>query len=270
MTESDKASERATLLLKLGRLLAPVDELAEETQPPTNAEYRVVAASLGPDIDRWAREVGNFTTFGEAVFQQEYNDIVREPYNLRHQLSVLAHRGGNGLDKQQSLKTMLSACKQLTLLSINLVPIEWTARLHESRTPFSVYLKSHDAISTAKRRVHYFDRYLDMEFFHLYMRGLDRNLEVRLVTTKGKANFGVTNVLPVSRLAAAEFRDYKLIECQPADLHDRNLRIDDTVFFLGTSIKDAGTQPTNFSPADSSLSGHAVLDGIIAKGTVIT
>src|SRR3954463_15298963 len=43
----------------------------------------------------------------------------------------------------------------------------------------------------------------------------------------------------------------ELIECLPTDLHDRNLRIDDTVFFLGTSIKDAGTQPTNFSPADS-------------------
>ena len=35
------------------------------------------------------------------------------------------------------------------------------------------------------------------------------------------------------------------------------------------AIKDAGTQPTNFSPADSTPAGHAVLDGIMAKGTVI-
>ena len=74
----------------------------------------------------------------------------------------------------------------------------------------------------------------------------------------------------VSRLAAREFGNYHLIECLPADLHDRNLRIDDTVFFLGTSIKDAGTQPTNFSPADSTAAGHATLDGIMAKGTSIS
>jgi hypothetical protein len=53
-------------------------------------------------------------------------------------------------------------------------------------------------------------------------------------------------------------------------LHDRNLRIDDAVFFLGTSIKDAGTQPTNFTPANSTPTGHAVLDGIMAKGTLIS
>ena len=82
-------------------------------------------------------------------------------------------------------------------------------------------------------------------------------------------SFGVTNVLPVSRVAAGEFTNYQLIECLPADLHDRNLRVDDTVFFLGTSIKDAGTHPTNFSPADSTIAAHAVLDGIMAKGTVI-
>jgi len=56
-----------------------------------------------------------------------------------------------------------------------------------------------------------------------------------------------------------QFINYRLIECLPTDLHDRNLWIDDAVFFLGTSIKDAETQPTNFSPADSTAVGHAVL-----------
>jgi hypothetical protein len=74
----------------------------------------------------------------------------------------------------------------------------------------------------------------------------------------------------VGRTAAGEFTNYQLIECLPSDLHDRNLRIDDAVFFLGTSIKDAGTQPTNFSPADSTVAVHTVLDGIMTKGTVVT
>jgi hypothetical protein len=52
MTEKDKSAQRSTLILQLGRVLAPVDELAEKTPPPPTAEYQVVAASLGPDCDR--------------------------------------------------------------------------------------------------------------------------------------------------------------------------------------------------------------------------
>ena len=89
------------------------------------------------------------------------------------------------------------------------------------------------------------------------------------MTIRGNATYGVTNVLPVSRLFAKEFANYKLIECVHADLHDRNLRVDDTVFFLGPSIKDAGTLPTNFAPGDSSAKGHGILDGIIKKGTEV-
>jgi len=270
MTEQDKAAQRSTLILQLGRVLAPVDDLVEKTPPPNTAEYQMVAAALGPDLDCWAREVDQFITVGDSRFQHEFNEITRAPYNLRGSLGDIARESGDAAGKQTSLRDQLSKCKQATLEAIQRVPIEWTARLHEAKSPYSVYLKIRDAIGTAKGRVHYFDRYLDTEFFHLFMRDLSRTLEVRLVTTKGKASFGVANVLAVSRVAAGEFTNYQLIECLPADLHDRNLRVDDMVFFLGTSIKNAGSQPTNFSPADSTAGGHAVLDGIMAKGTVIS
>ena len=39
-----------------------------------------------------------------------------------------------------------------------------------------------------------------------------------------------------------------------------------TIFFLGTSIKDAGKHPTNFAPSDSTAAGHAILDSIVSKG----
>jgi hypothetical protein len=270
MTEKDKAAQRSTLIFQLGKLLAPLFELAERTPPPTAAEYQIAAARGIPDSQRWNAEVDEFATVGGYRFGHLVNDIVREPHNLLHVLPDWTKTNPDDASRQATLRERLAQCRQLALEAIDRVPIEWTARLHEAQTPFSVYLKIRDAIGTAKRRVHYFDRYLDTEFFHLYLRDLDRGLEVRLVTTKGKTSFGVTNVLPVSRLAAGEFANYQLIECLPADLHDRNLRIDDRVFFLGTSIKDAGTQPTNFSPGDSTTAGHAVLDGIMGKGTVIT
>ena len=270
MAGQDKAAQRSTLILQLGRVLAPVDQLAEMNSPPSNAEYQIVAASLGPDFDRWMNEVSTFVAFGTARFVDVYNEISQERYALLKALGTIARAQSEPSAKQNSLRTQLSAHKQKILEAIDRVPIAWAARIHEAQTPFSVYLAIRDAISTAKRRVHYFDRYVDTDFFHLYLRDLSRAMEIRLVTTKGKANFGVTNVLPVSRVAAGEFSDYKLIECEPADLHDRNLRIDDSVFFLGTSIKDAGTHPTNFSPADSSVRGHGVLDSIMQKGTIVT
>ncbi len=211
-----------------------------------------------------------FITFGDYRFGHLGAEITREPHNLMHEMPGMARGIADDASRQSSLRDRLKACSDLTLAAIDLVPIEWTARLHEAQTPFSVYLKIRDAIGSAKRRVHYFDRYLDTEFFYLYMRDLGRSLEVRLVTTEGKPSYGVTNVLSLSRVVAREFTNYQLIQCSPVDLHDRNLRIDEIVFFLGTSIKDAGTQPTNFSPADSTAAGHAVLDGIMMKGTVKT
>lgn len=269
MTERDKAAQRSTLIFQLGKLLAPLYELAEKTPPPPPADYQIAAARGIPDSQRWNSEVDEFATVAGYRFGHLVNDIAQGPHNLLHALPDWAKTNADDASRQTTLRDRLNQCRQITLEAIDRVPIEWTARLHEAQTPFSVYLKIRDSIGTAKRRVHYFDRYLDTEFFHLYMRDLNRGLEIRLVTTKGKASFGVGNVLPVSKLAAGEFTNYQLIECLPADLHDRNLRIDDTVFFLGTSIKDAGTQPTNFSPADSTPAGHGVLDAIMAKGSVV-
>jgi hypothetical protein len=263
----DKAAQRSTLILQLGMLLAPLNEMAKRTPPPTAEEYRIAAARGILDFQRWKTEVGKFATVGGVQFAHEVNDILHWPGGLLNALSEWARINADDSSRQNDLRDRLEQYCQLTLAAIDRVPIEWAARLHEAQTPFSVYLKIRDAIGTAKRRMHYFDRYLDTEFFHLYLRDLNRGLEVRLVTTNGRASYGVTNVLSVSRVAAREFTNYRLIECQPADLHDRNLRIDDTVFFLGTSIKDAGTQPTNFSTADSTAAGHGVLDGIMGKGT---
>jgi len=271
MAEQSKAAQRSTLILQLGRLLAPIYELAERSAPPTSVDYRVTAASFRPDLDKWNNgSVAPFVIVGGYRFGHEQDDIVHELYLLAGALATFAREPGDPAAIQLSLRDRLKRCQEVTLEAIERVPIEWEARLFESRTPFTVYMHIRDAINTAKTRVHYFDRYLDTDFFHLYLRNLARTLQIRLVTTQGNATFGVSNVRAVSALAGVEFSDYKLIECHHSDLHDRNLRIDDQVFFLGPSINAAGTHPTNFSPTDSSAAAHAVLDAIIAKGSVIT
>lgn len=257
------------MIFQLGTLLAPVLELTKQSPPPASA-YRIAAARGIPDCERWSsQEVRRFTAFDEYHFQHLEADIVREVHNLFYELPELA-KDHDDAARQATLAQKYQRCRNIALAAIDQVPIEWVARIHESRTPFSVYLRIRDAVATAKRRVHYFDRYLDRTFFDIYLRELDRALEVRLITTKGDSKYGVTNVLPLSRLVAGEFADYRLIETTAAELHDRNLRVDDHVFFLGTSAKNAGVQPTNFAPADNTPSGQAVLDQIVSAGTVIS
>jgi hypothetical protein len=269
MTESDKAAERSTLTLQLGRLFAPIHVVKKPT-PPTSTEYQVAAARFTPDLERWEVKAHRFVIVSGVEFGHELDDITRGPREVWMSLARLAK--DTALDpaaKQLQLSALLNQYETQTITAIHQVPIEWSARLLDEQTPFSTYLKIHDAIGTARHRLHYFDRYLDSDFYRLYLRDIDRALEIRLVTTKGNTNYGVVNVLAVSRLAAQEFSNYQLRECSPSDMHDRNLRIDDMIFFLGASVKEAGSYPMNFSPSDSTPHGHQVLDGILAKGVVV-
>ena len=108
------------------------------------------------------------------------------------------------------------------------------------------------------------DRYLN-EAPSINLRGADRSLEIRLVTTRGNHHYGITNVVHVSRLAGLEFAVFKLLECAPQDLHDLNLLIDDHNLLSGDKHKGRRQHPTNFAPSDSTAAGHAILDSIVSK-----
>ena len=82
-------------------------------------------------------------------------------------------------------------------------------------------------------------------------------------------NYGVGAVSPVSILAAQEFTSFQLIQVNPSDLHDRNLRIDDQIFTLGPSVDRAGMALTNFGPTESTDNAHSEFDRIISIGRVI-
>jgi hypothetical protein len=253
--------------------MAPIFELADRSTPPKPAEFRVAAARLKAEFsNKFNGELRRFMTLGETPFDREAKDIRNAVIALVKELEKMAEFAQLSPDEmQKELRVKaLPRCRKVTLNVIDTMPIEWTPQLLESQTPLTVYLKLCDAIGTATTRVHYLDRYLNVDFHPLYLRHIDRSIEIRLVTTAGNNNYGVANVRAESRLAQAEFASYQLIQVNAADMHDRNLRIDDTIFYLGPSVSHAGNHPTNFSPADSSPSAHAILDGIIAHGSVVT
>lgn len=271
MSDQDKVAERDTLILQLGLLLKSITVLADKSSPPNSTEYRVAVATFRQDFARWRAEAGQFAVVGGVEFGHELQDIVLGPKRLVGEIANLAK--ASSMDdnaKQAELRNFIKQCQKDTLDAINQVPIALEPELFAAGTPFSTYLKIRDAMGTATRRIHYFDRYLDANFFPLYLRDKDRSLEIRLVTTHGKADCGVVNVTAVSQLVGQEFTDYQLVESQPSKLHDRNLRIDDNIIHLGPSVSDAGQQPTNFTLADNSPSAHAILDDLITNGTIVT
>jgi hypothetical protein len=267
---SEKAAERTSLILHFGMLIAPIKALAFRSAPAAGLEYRIVEAKLYPDLQAWVRESQQFARIGDYTFSIEINRVIEIAKGIVRQTGHLAEFFPEDDQKrQESLQRYVLKCEKDIVDAIDKIPIEWKSQLLAAGTPLSTHLKIADAISTAHSRVHYFDRYLDPDFFPLYLRFLDRSVEVRLITTRGNAKFGVQAVSAVASLAAQEFGDFHLIELSPRDMHDRNLRIDQRVFHLGASTNDAGNKPTNFALADSSDSANSILDGMIANGTVV-
>jgi hypothetical protein len=149
------------------------------------------------------------------------------------------------------------------------IPVEWEPEIFAANTPFTAYMKIKDVILTASSKMYYFDRYLRADFFDLFLRNIDRNIEIRLVTTRGNGQFGTSGVRAVSEIARQEFHDYQLIEVKPGELHDRNLIVDSTVFSLGPGVDRAGFALTNFGPSDSSAMAQAEFARIIGVGTIV-
>ena len=266
MPPPDKAAQRTQLVMHLGRLLARAHALASALSVPDPTEYRVAAATYNVDLARWRNDAAAFCVVGGVTFGLELDEILSEVSNFFRTLAGLAGEPQvDDVKKRAYLREQLTRVEQRTIYAIDAVPITWEARLFQERTPFSASMSIGDAILTARTHVHYFDRYLSADIFPVYLRNLGRDVSIRLITTSGNSKYGVQNLLPLAKLAAQEFADFQLLECDPTDMHDRNLRVDDKVFFLGPSVSAAGKYPTNFAPADSTVAGHAILDAIVSR-----
>jgi hypothetical protein len=262
----DKPQQKNRLIMEFGMMLAPLKDLAAQQTPPKQVDYiRSLAPFEGvPSV--WADHAHEFAR-GMGTIE----------HNLVHLfgsgLMGLRHDVGDPVTDLGKLQRKLWAAivwlEDRFLKLIDIVPLDWELSLSGGQTPFTFYMHVLDAVSTARNRLHYFDRYLKSEFYELYLRNLDRNLKICLVTTAGNQNYGVRAVTAVSDLFKQEFTNYRLIEVTPQDMHDRNLRIDDLVFTLGTSATDAGRQPTHFGPIGNTQAAHQTLDALIAGGTLI-
>jgi hypothetical protein len=275
MNIEDKPREKSNLIMNFGILIQPLEELAQRKSAPEIMEYKYTYAKVGAGIKDFSEQVKYFVTFGEMWYQTEY-------YKIQSRLNVLNNTNLNNKEKRTNIeleqlhrkfKNNLETLKSYIIDQIDQVPIDWNSKLYEANTPFTTHMRILEVISSARNRIDYIDRYLRPDFFYLYLAYLDKNIKIRLVTTEGKYtikdDFGVKGVEHVSKLFSQEFSNYQLIEFDQNDYHDRNLRIDDNIFFLGTGTDKAGKYPTNFGLIDSTPKEHQDLDDFISKGKII-
>lgn len=272
--KNEKAHQRDQLIYAFGVLMQPFEELASSAVLPSPSDYRIAIAKVRAGDNAWrVKYVKPFTTLAhDVMLHDEFNQISHVPERLWRSMQNFIHDPVLQRDQiHEQFIRELTKSKNYFFQFINRVPIEWVPVVFEANTPFTSYLRIKEVIALAKQRLDYFDRYLSADFFHVFLPLVERKVSIRLVTTKGIKpgigdGYGVEGVLPISNLAKQEFADYQLIQVEPNDMHDRNLRVDDQVFTLGPGTARAGMALTNFGPADSSPKAHSEFDQLIANG----
>lgn len=269
---NEKAQQRDQLIREFGVLFQPFDELAKRATPPTPQEYRTAVAKVYAGERVWRQGTAAFGRFADDVaFCSEADFLAHIPEQFRLWLGGLLTSCGAMQPEQfhQLFRKKLAATNELFFERLGHIPFEWEPQLFEANTPFTSYLRVREALAVVNTRLYYFDRYLHEDFFPLFLRTVPRTVEVRLVTTRGNADYGVQHVMPVSDLVRQEFKNYQLIQVNAADIHDRNLWVDDQNFTLGPGTARAGFALTNFGPADSSPKARQDLEAVIGRGMVV-
>lgn len=268
-----KASQRSQLIYEFGILIQPLEELARAEQPPSLHDCRLAIAKVQAGDALWRPQVREFTTFAPDIFfNQEYQEISHVPERCLGALRDVINDPelqSNPIRLKARFGYEVKTARERFFEYIGRITIEWEPVVFEANTPLTSYLRIKETIVLVKQRLHYFDRYLKPDFFPLFLVSMDNAVSIRLVTTTGNAEYGVTGVAAVSNLAQQQFADYQLIEVVPTDLHDRNLRVDDQIFSLGPGVDRAGMALTNFGPSDSSQTAHDQFDQIITNGRVV-
>ena len=267
---NDKARERHDVVLEFGLLIQPIIALAEDAGEVTPHDLRIACAKVHGGDAEWRKTVRKLATFAPDIFlNPEFQNLSHCAERFLRDFSA----GTIDASTKETSDRIKDLCRKRIKHAnddlyncLNAIPIEWKSEIFEANTPFTSYLKIKDAISCARGRIYYFDRYLKPQFYEMYLRDIDRNIVLRVVTTVGNANYGVEAVKSVSELVRIEFADYQLLKVDPKSMHDRNLVIDSVVYSLGPGLDQAGTAPTNFTTVSDAVSAVRTLEAVIAAG----
>jgi hypothetical protein len=265
---ASRLAARDDLFTSLGLLAAPILRAAADlgTDPSSIPFLR---SQFRKDYNEFVKKVEAYGKVGATEFQDEWLRVRNVAWELHNMLTVLEQvpRRGDDLTRVENIIASIRSV-------IHSIPMQDPDMILPAASPFMTYLTLRAHCAGARNRVDLFDPYLNQTPFHRYLCVIDAAVPITLVTSDAVMVIGANNlpagrrrdrILAVSELLAAERpTSYRFLVA--AGIHDRHLRIDDQIFHLGGSVKDAGRSAAyTIAKLDNTTSNHAALDALISS-----
>jgi hypothetical protein len=228
-----------------------------------------VRAQFGKDLAKFQAELSEFCTDGQHRFETEYHKARR----ASNRFSAIFDQVQQGVAADHVVNAF-DAAMQATMTAIREIPADDDDLIIPAGSPFSAFLHIRALCASAVSRLDLFDPYLDSDSFHRYLAEASGSAVVTVVTdvhtmepTSGNTR-GLQRrdrIIAVSTVLAEQRPDhYRLLVVRA--LHDRHLRIDDRIYHLGGSVKDAGRSAAySVTEMDPTPAIHGSLDAEISN-----
>ena len=259
----DRLTEKLDLLVKLGRLFGPLQQLCDSPDTYDEQERAETIARYLSEHQLLIREFLDFSTGQPGHnYEIEYRKIHSALFGVRNRIE-------SGDDLKQVVAEHLSEARD----AINAVPVPRTSIILDAGTPFTAYCKLRSLCEAdASKSVTWFDPFFGPDVFHRFLQFVAKDANIVVVTEKPGEHAGRRNVdrwnsfLDVSRLFADERGPDRYRLLVAGSVHDRWLILDGKrVYSLGGSAKDAAfrdlytianveSSPENMQKIDNAIS----------------
>lgn len=251
-----RKDQQAELLTALGYLLAPLKSLSDQGSTDRTAWNEAIARLRG-NLPAWNTRVTAFTDVGRARYFQQERVATAAPETLENSCHRLL-----GTGRWDRIYAAVVTCEINARNAILDVPIDEVPGILAD-SPFRVYLTICSLLSTARKRADWVDPYLTAEVFTRYLHHLQEDVDVTLLRHESKG--AKPAFVQASTVFSTEPRKGVYRMLLSSNLHDRWLRVDDTIYVLGGTavtthaavpftISSLGTDPTSHAKIDAELS----------------
>jgi hypothetical protein len=242
----ERLETRDHLILSLGYVLDPLRRVLFRepfVEMSRHDEIRFTKA-LDEDLEHWKEDLRTYANYKDLFYDKEFEYIInvleQVCYSIKTKWTTLE------LDEIAVEQVRYSDLVGEAINGIRRIDVDLTDEIIHAQNPFRSYRLFRSLCSNASKRIEIFDAYLDDSVFHRYLSDLQPDVDVKLITDEtimvpsaDKRNDLIRDrILAVSELLAQERSDHYWFLVVPS-LHDRHLRVNDDLFHLGGSLKDA-------------------------------
>jgi len=256
-----RKEQQAELLIQFGELVSPLEELVEYPDTQT-ANTRIKAtAKFTHDRDNFQHLLNAFT-HGEPGHDYKAENTQISGHLNRFTNQILSFR-----ESTENLRKELQDLKNTFIQNILAIPCELDTEVLEAGSPFTAFMKIRSIFETATKQLVLIDPYMGQGTVRRYFHNIPEHVTLAVVTKK-RSGDEFRDFLDVSRLYAKERSPSHYSLMYHPDLHDRYLKCDNTIYHLGGSLKDAGSNSDyTVSKIQDESDGEAKIRNLIADST---